>query len=88
VAIAGGALPEGTGRAFRVALDHSVAATMRKAMSASLIESKKASAFAQMSTCRMFVINARIPPKTKVSRPRLLSGSRAGAGHPSDRNKP
>jgi hypothetical protein len=44
---------------------------MRKAMSAWLIESKKASASAQMLTCGMFVINARIPPKTKVSRPRF-----------------
>jgi len=51
----------------------SVAATMRKAMSAWLIESKKASASAQMLTCGMFVINARIPPKTKVSRPRFLA---------------
>jgi len=44
-------------------------ATMRKVLSASVIESKKASASIQMLTCGMFVINARTPPKTKVSRP-------------------
>ena len=42
----------------------SVAARMRKAMSAPVIESRKASASTQMLTYWMFVINARIPPKT------------------------
>jgi len=71
--VTGGALPGRTGRAFSVALGHSVAVTMRKARSASVIESKKALASAQMSTCGMFVINARIPPKTKVSKTAFTS---------------
>jgi hypothetical protein len=47
-------------------------ATMRKAMLASVIESKKASASTQMLTWWKFVINARIRPKTKVRDPRFL----------------
>ena len=45
---------------------------MRKAMSASVIESKKAPVSTQMLTYWMFVINAQIPPKTKVLDPRFL----------------
>jgi len=52
--------PSGLDERFRVVLGHFVAATMRKAMSASVIESRKASASTQMLTCWMFVINARI----------------------------
>ena len=45
----------------------------------SVIESKKASASTQMLTCWIFGINARIPPKTKVSRPRFLAPFASGA---------
>ena len=47
----------------------SAPATMRKAMSASVIESEKAPVSTQMLTCWMFVINARLSPKTKVLTP-------------------
>jgi hypothetical protein len=47
-------------------------ATMRNAMSASVIDWKKAPVSTQMLTCWMFVINAHIPPKTKVLDLRFL----------------
>ena len=51
----------------------SVAARMRKAMSAPVIESRKASASTQMLTYQMFVINARVPPKRRFRDPRFLT---------------
>ena len=51
----------------------SVAATMRKAMSASVVELRKASASTQMLTYQMFVINARVPPKRRFRDPRFLT---------------